>query len=1044
MDFPSNYRRSVRRVIGGNEYDTVYFKPDLAVYSMKGLKKGVNFVKRWFNHGAEDTVENGGASQVADFSCLPSGEDTKFMIRYYELEVSVNKTIGFKAGQGIAYDNLGIAFQMSGDFKQAIVCHKEQLNIALELKDRAGEGRAYGNLGSAYYSMNNMEQAIDYFKLNLHISKEVGQRAGEGRACSCLGHAHVTQSKFKEAEDYFKQHLVIARELGDRSGEGLACGNLGLVYGYQEEFQKALEYGEQFLSIAKEIGNRDWEGKAYSNLGNAYHNLSDIELAIDYYKLHLSIAKEMGRREEEQQMYTCLGEAYYSHRDYKQAAEYHRLSLNIAKELRDRSSEARAYGSLSDAYSCLGDYKQAAEYGTLSLTISKEEEIKSEEAAAYQRLGNAFLVLGDFEQALSYYEKRLQVAIGLGDLSGEGCAYGLIGTARQSLGELESAIEYHQRHLYIAEQMESMTEQGVAYRNMGVAYQSLEEFKQAIECFEKFLGITKNTEDRENEGIVYGDLGEAYLGLCDFQRAIHYHELRLNIAEEVGSKVEQGNAFFALGNIHEQLDNLPEALDYFQSSVQLFKDVKACFQSKDDWKINFQDNCQCACIGSWRVLVKQEKWIDALLTAEEGRSQALMDLMTSQYGLQGKIPNSDEPEKGMHDLQPNTLFLALDEKMLNIWLLLENDEVLYRAEEIETERGTSAKEFFQSLNNHIFGEIEIGAAVRCEDRSLDVMRQDIVTCRNKKADQKMPQSFRRKYGALRWLYEIIIEPFVDLVQGNELIIVPDGPMCLTPFCLLLDSNSRFLCETLRLRVVPSLSSLRVILSCPDEYHSRNGALLVGDPLVQEVVINGEKLPELPFARTEVEIIGDILRVDPVIGARATKDEVLRRLQNVALVHIAAHGSAETGEIALCPNPTRACRIPEKDDFLLTMSDVVEVKLRARLVVLSCCHSGQGKVKAEGVIGIARAFLAAGARSVLASLWAIDDEATLEFMTSFYLNLLERRRASECLNQAMKCLRESQNYGEEKYWAPFVLIGDDPFCDFGKKKRSILLHDFYVH
>lgn len=191
--------------------------------------------------------------------------------------------------------------------------------------------------------------------------------------------------------------------------------------------------------------------------------------------------------------------------------------------------------------------------------------------------------------------------------------------------------------------------------------------------------------------------------------------------------MEQGNAFFALGNIHEQLDNLPEALDYFQSSVQLFKDVKACFQSKDDWKINFQDNCQCACIGSWRVLVKQEKWIDALLTAEEGRSQALMDLMTSQYGIQGKIPDSDEPEKGMHDLQPNTLFLALDEKMLNIWLLLENDEVLYRAEEIETERGTSAKEFFQSLNNHIFGEIEIGAAVRCEDRSLDVMRQVVNT-----------------------------------------------------------------------------------------------------------------------------------------------------------------------------------------------------------------------------------------------------------------------------------------------------------------------------
>ena len=116
-----------------------------------------------------------------------------------------------------------------------------------------------------------------------------------------------------------------------------------------------------------------------------------------------------------------------------------------------------------------------------------------------------------------------------------------------------------------------------------------------------------------------------------------------------------------------------------------------------------------------------------------------------------------------------------------------------------------------------------------------------------------------------------------------------------------------------------------------------------------------------------------------------------------------------------------------------MSDVLAVRLRARLVVLSCCHSGRGEVKSEGVVGIARAFLAAGARSVLASLWAISDEATMEFMKSFYQKLKDGESASVALYQAMKTLRDSERFCAVKYWAPFVLIGDDVRLEFGKRR-----------
>ncbi|XP_068730310.1 tetratricopeptide repeat protein 28-like [Montipora capricornis] len=119
--------------------------------------------------------------------------------------------------------------------------------------------------------------------------------------------------------------------------------------------------------------------------------------------------------------------------------------------------------------------------------------------------------------------------------------------------------------------------------------------------------------------------------------------------------------------------------------------------------------------------------------------------------------------------------------------------------------------------------------------------------------------------------------------------------------------------------------------------------------------------------------------------------------------------------------------------MLTLSDVHALHLQARLVVLSCCHSGQGEVKSEGIVGIARAFLCAGARSVLVSLWAIDDKATLMFMKSFYEHLADRKSASRALHHAMKSLRET--YSALKYWAPFVLIGDDVTFEFGQHKQE---------
>ncbi|XP_022810557.1 tetratricopeptide repeat protein 28-like [Stylophora pistillata] len=292
-----------------------------------------------------------------------------------------------------------------------------------------------------------------------------------------------------------------------------------------------------------------------------------------------------------------------------------------------------------------------------------------------------------------------------------------------------------------------------------------------------------------------------------------------------------------------------------------------------------------------------------------------------------------------------------------------------------------------------------------------------------------------KSNPLRLLYDNVIGSIANELKGDELVIAPDGPLCQVPFAAFLDKDSKYLSESFKIRIAPSLTSLKLIKDCPEDFHCKSGALLVGNPCVEEItdLLGKPWFQTLLHAEKEVLMIGNIINATPLIGKDATKDEVLRRIASVALVHIAAHGSAETGEICLAPNPSRKNKRPEKEDYMLKMSEIHALKIRARLVVLSCCHSGRGKVSAEGVVGMAWALLGSGARSVLASLWAIGDEATKEFMKAFYQHLRDGDTASAALNKAMKCLRESEKFSAPKNWAPFVIIGDDVTLDFREQE-----------
>jgi len=405
----------------------------------------------------------------------------------------------------------------------------------------------------------------------------------------------------------------------------------------------------------------------------------------------------------------------------------------------------------------------------------------------------------------------------------------------------------------------------------------------------------------------------------------------------------------------------------------------------------------------------------ALYVEELGRARA-SGFVATKYSIEREISCNlhlwsylDEIMK--KECNSTCLYISCSGQEVFLWILKTSGAIYFRKITVDnnnplTKLAPHLNAVFAIVANSIFSEED------CNDQSV----HDIE-----------PGSSQ----ILTWCHKLFINPVSGLLEEPSILVVPEGGLCLVPYAALLDDKSgKYLSETFRIRIVPSLTTLKLIQDSPADYHSQTGALVVGDPTVGEVIYRGRvsrKFVPLPGARREAEMVGRLLGVQPLLAQYATKQAVLQRLTSVSLIHIAAHGNAERGEIALAPLDPSNVTLRE-DDYLLTMSDISQVQLRAKLVVLSCCHSGRGQIRSEGIIGIAQAFLGSGARSVLVALGALNDAATEQLMCRFYERLVRGERASESLHQAMKWMR-ANGFTKVSDWAPFTLIGDDVTFDF---------------
>jgi CHAT domain-containing protein len=264
---------------------------------------------------------------------------------------------------------------------------------------------------------------------------------------------------------------------------------------------------------------------------------------------------------------------------------------------------------------------------------------------------------------------------------------------------------------------------------------------------------------------------------------------------------------------------------------------------------------------------------------------------------------------------------------------------------------------------------------------------------------------------------MLIQPIEREISGKKhLVIVPHGMLHYFPFQALLPKEGRYFIESFTISYLPSATVLKYTRA--KNKGNRVDLFAVGNPVTD--------LPPLPGAEMEAQEISALFEKKLLLtGRQATKTSMRSQSPKYDLLHLATHGEI------IESNPLRSnlrFTPSENDDGRLTVSEVFDIQIKANLVTLSACETALVKgeegdfPQGDDLVGLSRAFIHAGAPSVVASLWKVSDESTVEFMRVFYRSLRSMSK-SEALQSAQLDLMKSRTCFHPFFWAPFILMGD---------------------
>jgi CHAT domain-containing protein/Tfp pilus assembly protein PilF len=937
--------------------------------------------------------------------------------------------------------------------------------------DRKGEAITIGLIGNCYKGLGDFPKALEHLRRALSMKRELGDRLEEGKTLNNIGLFYWETSQYQKALEPLDSAVAIGKELGDHTLEAAAHNNLGLVYDELGDYRRSLNEYNRALELYRGMEPNQAVSNTIGNVGGRHLLLGEYAQALTYYQQSLAIDERLKLKPSICLDLENIGLCYVGLGRAEEAIQTLDRALSISKEAGLKKEEADCQKAKGSALMQLGRYTEALEWYRQArqtyeqVGLSPEPRFKQQLIEALGDLGNLEVRLGDVASAEKDFRRAIEISEEI--KHPRGVTINLI-----ALGDLEwrrkrfpEAAALYRQALARAKESDDRASTAGALIQLALTHRDLKQLEEAAQEAKQARELAQATQARPLEAQALYAQGEIARALGRNEDALTYYSSGEALVRETGDPELAWRLDFGRGQSLEALKRNEEALAAYQNAVKTIEQVRSGLR-EERFRAGYLEDKYQVYVALVELLLKLGHADEAFVFAEKLRARSYLDMLNrgqppirnpaqrqTESSLQNRIRElqrrlEEENAKSSPDQKRQALDLFSKElgdaerDYENFLDDLRRTEPTYAA--VRALSVPSGKEVEQrlpantALIEYVLGEENLVIFVLTSDglraRTVPVRAVDLEARVDTLRELILHKNTNEWKLPAASLYRSFIAPVEEAgwLKGiKQLYIIPHAILHYVPFAALAKGvrtgsgpgspreqpawgggSYRVLVDDYVLEYLPAAATL---VYTENAARSSNSVLAMAPSSTR-----------LQYTQSESQSVSEMFPRQHMLllGPRATESSFKRLADRYDVIHLATHGYFNK------LNPLLSGVMLERDaqeDGRLEVHEILELKLNAELVTLSACDTALGsgyfaEVPAgDDLVGLTRAFMFAGAPSVLASLWEVNDRSAVQLMQSFYGHLRASDKAT-ALTKAQREMRGRGLYRHPYYWGAFTLVG----------------------